>query len=86
MIKARINKIITWNNKEYAHIIENELSEFCDLCSFRDICAKVLQKKLAFEDSPMKICQELCDAENTHFAFFIEANKAENYCNKMNGI
>ena len=84
MIKARINKIITWDNKEYAHIIEDEPSEFCDICTFRDLCMKVIQKKLAFEDSPMKKCEELCDAEDTHFAFFIDSSRAEDYCNRFN--
>lgn len=83
-MKARINKIITWQEKEYAHIIEDEPYPFCDLCSFSDICQKVLTKELAHEDSPMPICEKLSEEANTHYAFFIEANKAEGYCNRRN--
>lgn len=83
-MKARINKIITWQGKEYAHIIEDEPFEFCDICVFRDICPKVLTKQLAFENSPMPICNKLSEEADTHFAFFIEANKAEDYCNRRN--
>ena len=85
-MKTRINKLITYNNKEYAHIIEDEPNQFCDLCAFFELCTKVIQKELAFEDSPMKICGDLCDAENTHFAFFIESDKAEHYCKGINNI
>jgi len=82
---ARINKLINWNGKEYAHIIENEPAPFCDLCAFGDICQKVLTKELAYEDSPMKICNDVCEeANNTHFAFFIDSSKAERYCKRVN--
>lgn len=83
-MKARINKIITWQGKEYAHIIEDEPFEFCDICSFRDICSKVLTKEVSYENSPMPICNKLSEEADTHFAFFIEANKAEDYCNRRN--
>ena len=69
-MKSHINKIINWKGKEYAHIIEDTPAPFCDFCAFSEICQKVLYKELAFEDSPMKICSELCDVENTHFAYF----------------
>ena len=77
---SRINKIITWDGKEYAHVIETEPSSFCDQCVFSDLCQKVLYRELAVEDSPMKVCNDLCTKENTHFAFFMEANRAEDYC------
>ena len=79
-MKAKINKIITWKDKEYAHIIEDESAPFCDLCAFSEECSKVLCKKLAYEDSPMLICDKLCkEAGDVHYAFFIDANKAEYY-------
>ena len=79
-MKARINKIITWQGKEYAHIIEDNPFSFCDICDFGDLCSKVLAKELTFEDSPMSICEKLSEEANTHFAFFLDANKAEHYC------
>lgn len=79
-MKARINKIITWQGKEYAHIIEDEPWQFCDICDFGDLCSKVIRKELAYEDSPMPICEKLSEEANTHFAFFLDANKAEHYC------
>lgn len=79
MRNSRINKIINWKGKEYAHIIESEPAPFCDFCVFRNECQKVLTKQLSFEDSPLRICSDLCDAENTSYAFFMEAGKAENY-------
>lgn len=79
-MKAKIYKIINWKGKEYAYIIEDEPWEFCDICSFRDICSKVLTKELLYEDSPMLICNKLSKESNTHFSFFIEADKAEHYC------
>lgn len=81
-MKARISKIITWQDKEYAHIIEDDPFPFCDICDFRDLCSKVLTKELAFKDSPMPICEKLSEEANTHFAFFLDANKAEYYCKK----
>lgn len=83
-MKAKIYKIINWQGKEYAHIIEDEPWQFCDICDFRDLCPKVLTKELAFEDSPMPICEKLSEEANTHFAFFLDANKAEDYCNRRN--
>ena len=84
-MKARINKLITWDNKEYAHIIEDEPNQFCDLCSFSELCGKVVRKELAFEDSPMKLCEELCyEADDTHYAMFIPSEVAENYCKHIN--
>lgn len=83
-MKARINKIITWQDKEYAHIVEDEPFQFCDICDFGDLCSKVLRKELAFEDSPMPICEKLSEEADTHFAFFIRADKAKDYCNMRN--
>ena len=81
---SRINKIITWQGKEYAHIIEDEPNQFCDLCTFGDLCHKVLINQIAFENSPMKLCEELCELENTHYAMFIPAEVAETYCKHIN--
>ena len=81
---SRINKIINWDGKEYAHIIETRPSQFCDLCALSNWCEKVIDRELAYDESPMKICSELCDAENTHFAMFIEADKAEEYVLNIN--
>lgn len=83
-MKARINKIIIWQGKEYAHIVEDEPWQFCDICDFGDLCSKVICKELAYENSPMPICNKLSEEANTHFAFFIKADKAESYCNRMN--
>jgi len=80
----RINKYVKWGDKEYAHIIEEEPAEFCSMCALCDICSQVAQKKITFDNSPMAMCDELCSAENTNYAFFIESDKAEAYCNKMN--
>ena len=80
MSNSRINKIINWNGKEYAHIIEDKPAPFCDFCVFCEECRKVIFQQVDVKDSPMNICRELCDAENTHYAFFMEANKAEKYC------
>ena len=86
-MKARINKIITWKGKEYAHIVEDEPNEFCDLCAFSNICGKVLTKEVSYEQSPMPICVHLClEANDTHYAMFIEAEKAEKYVNARNTI
>ena len=79
-MKARINKIITWQGKEYAHIIEDKPWQFCDICDFGDLCSKVIRKELAYEDSPMPICNKLSEESNTHFAFFRNVNDAEKYC------
>ena len=84
-MKARINKIINWKEKEYAHIIEDEPNQFCDLCAFSELCGKVNSKELPYEESPMAICAHLClEANDTHFAMFIEASKAENYIKARN--
>ena len=83
-MKARINKIITWQNKEYAHIVEDEPFQFCDICDFGDLCSKVLTKELAFKDSPMPICRKLSEEANTHFAFFRDTDDAEEYCKRVN--
>lgn len=83
-MSARINKYITWNEKEYAHIIEDKPNQFCDLCAFGEICQKVLLKTLEFSESPMKVCEELCDAENTHFAMFVPGEVAEKYVRTVN--
>lgn len=83
-MKSRINKIINWQGKEYAHIVENEPFEFCDICAFGDLCQKVLSKEIDYNNSPMIICDELSKETNDDFSFFIEANKAENYCNNRN--
>lgn len=83
-MSVRINKIINWKGKEYAHIIEDDPNQFCDLCSFREECAKVLSKELLFDNSPMKICDELCKEENTHFAMFIENGTADSYVQGRN--
>jgi len=83
-MKARINKIITWQNKEYAHIVEDEPFQFCDICDFGDLCSKVLRKELAFEDSPMPICEKLSEEADTHFAFFRKVDDAEKYCKRIN--
>ena len=77
----RINKLINYKGKEYAHIIEDEPAPFCDFCVFSDLCEKVLRKELEYNNSPMSICSDLCEKENTNFGFFIESNKAEKYCN-----
>lgn len=83
-MKARINKIITWQGKEYAHIIEDTPNEFCNLCAFSELCEKVLTKELLFENTPMKTCSDISEEANTHFSFFIEASKAKGYCNRRN--
>ena len=83
-MKARINKIITWQGKEYAHIIEDEPFEFCDICSFRDICSKVLTKEVSYENSPMSICNKLSEEADTHFTFFRNIDDAEKYCKNIN--
>lgn len=84
-MKSRVNKLINWHGKEYAHIIEDAPFQFCDICVFSKLCSKVLHKELAFEDSPMPICERLCDEANTHFAFFIGADKVE-YYDKINKV
>ena len=81
---ARINKIINWDGKEYAQVIEDHPAQFCDLCALSEICQKVLYKELEYENSPMKICSDLCNEEQTNFAMFIEANDAERYVNSRN--
>lgn len=83
-MKARINKIINWQGKEYAHVIEDEPSQFCDLCAFNKLCWKVVSNELSFNNSPMKVCNDLCDKENTHFAMFVEASEAQDYIKKRN--
>ena len=83
-MSTRINKIINWDGKEYAHIIEDNPNQFCDLCVFSDLCQKVILKKLAFEESPMKICEELCSKENTNYAMFLESDVAKRYINRIN--
>ncbi len=82
-MKARINKLIIWDGKEYAHIIEDEPNQFCDLCSFSELCGKVVRKELAFEDSPMKLCEELCKPD-IHYAMFIPSEVAESYIKHVN--
>lgn len=84
-MKARINKIINWNGKEYAHIVEDKPAPFCDFCAFSELCSKVLSKELEYEKSPMKVCEDLCYTEEPiDFAFFIEASKAESYIRGAN--
>jgi len=84
MSKAVISKIIKWEGKEYAHIIEDTPNEFCDLCAFSELCAKVLTKELLFENTPMRMCSDICEEANTHYGFFIDASKAENYVKSVN--
>ena len=84
MKKARINKIIKYNGKEYAHIIEPEPNQFCDLCCFSKTCSNVLNGALDYHESPMCICSELCNEADTDFAMFIESEIAKDYINAIN--
>lgn len=83
-MKARINKLINYKGKEYAHIIEKDPAPFCDFCVFSDLCTNVLKDPFIFEDSPMKICEDLCDEANTTYGFFINSDGAENYIKHIN--
>ena len=85
-MSAIINKIIIWHDKEYAHIIEDKPCDFCDLCAFSKLCYNVLSGKVSISDTPMEKCGELCNEEHTDYAFFIEADKAENYIKSMNDV
>lgn len=67
----KVNKIITWKGKQYVHIIADEPAPFCDFCAFGDECQKVLYGEITYDDSPMKMCDELCkEVGSIGFAYF----------------
>ncbi len=85
-MKARIDRIINWKGKDYAHVVEDTLTEFCSLCSFQDVCEKVVSHEVPVDESPMKICQNISDELNINTAFFMDAVEAEGYVQRVNKI
>ena len=69
----KINKIIEYKGQQYEHVIEDHPNQFCDFCAFGNICPLVLWRELDFNESPMKICEQLCDEAGTGFAYFRES-------------
>jgi hypothetical protein len=83
-MRLRISKVINWDGKEYAFVVDSEPNEFCDFCAFSVLCSEVVRHKRTIEESPMKICMELADAENTNYCNFISNDRAQEYVDNMN--
>lgn len=66
----KIAKILTYKGQDYKYVIDTEPASYCDICVFRDMCADVITGKIAPENSPMPLCNELSEEFNTHFACF----------------
>ena len=68
----KVARIVKYGDKEYKFLIGDEPTEYCDLCVFREDCAKVVSREITVDQSPMKLCIDLTDEFNTHFACFTD--------------
>lgn len=85
-MKAKLNTVISYKNRECAFIVAQESANYCNKCMFNEECMKVSRREIPFEDSPMEICSILCERENTNFAFFIKTRDIEKYCNNKDEL
>ena len=76
-MSKRINKFVNWKDKEYAHVIADSSADYCGICVFSQLCKQVATKELKYDDSPMSICEQLSDAENSNFTFFVDSEEAK---------
>lgn len=82
-MSSRISKIVNYQGKEYAHIVEDDPAPFCDFCIFSEDCSKTIST-MNIANSPLQLCESCSKEAKSSMGFFIEACRAEKYVDAMN--